>query len=308
MQTILGSGGAVGTELAKSLDKYTGDIRLVSRNPGKAGPGTETVSADLTNREDTSRAVEGSSVAYLTAGIPYDTRVWKQNWPAIMRNVIDACMLHDTKLVFFDNIYMYDPDYLDGMDEHTPVNPPSEKGKVRAQIAEMLLSEVQAGNLTALIARSADYYGPSVRGTSILTETVLNNLANGKKALWLGSAAYKHSFTFTPDAGRATALLGNTPDAYNQVWHLPTATPPPDGKGWTELIARTMKVEPKYRTVPKFLVRTAGLFMPVMRETVEMIYQYERDYVFNSDKFEERFDFGPTPYKEGIRQIVEEDY
>ena len=33
MQTILGSGGAIGVQLAKELTKYTNEIRLVSRNP-----------------------------------------------------------------------------------------------------------------------------------------------------------------------------------------------------------------------------------------------------------------------------------
>lgn len=33
MQTILGAGGSIGTELAKELINYTKDIRLVSRNP-----------------------------------------------------------------------------------------------------------------------------------------------------------------------------------------------------------------------------------------------------------------------------------
>ena len=32
---------------------------------------------------------------------------------------------------------------------------------------------------------------------------------------------------YTPDAARAVALLGNTPDAFNQVWHLPTDKNPP---------------------------------------------------------------------------------
>lgn len=56
------------------------------------------------------------------------------------------------------------------------------------------------------------------------------------------------------------------------------------------------------------MVRIAGLFMPVMRETVEMMYQYDRDYVFDSSKFEKRFSFTPCPYREGIRKIVETDY
>ena len=35
MQTILGSGGAIGISLAKELMNYTNQIRLVSRNPKK---------------------------------------------------------------------------------------------------------------------------------------------------------------------------------------------------------------------------------------------------------------------------------
>ena len=35
MQTIFGSGGAIGIPLAKELKKYTNQIRLVSRNPKK---------------------------------------------------------------------------------------------------------------------------------------------------------------------------------------------------------------------------------------------------------------------------------
>jgi hypothetical protein len=39
-----------------------------------------------------------------------------------------------------------------------------------------------------------------------------------------------------------------------------------------------------------------------------MMYQYDRDYVFDSSIFEKRFDFKPTPYLDGIREIVKFDY
>jgi nucleoside-diphosphate-sugar epimerase len=308
MQTILGAGGAIGTEVAKALSSYTNEIRLVSRNPSKVNSDDELLSADLLNNEQTQKAVEGSSVVYLTAGLPYKAKVWEVQWPKIMKNVIDACTLHSARLVFFDNMYMYDQDYLNGMDETTPVNPPSKKGKVRARIARMLLDKVDEGNITALIARCADYYGPSISSTSILTEMVFKNLAKEKSAFWFASDSCRHSFTFTPDAGRATALLGNTEDAFNQVWHLPTAAAPPSGKEWVEMIADELGVEARYRTLPKFLVRIMGLFVPIMRESVEMMYQYERDYVFDSSKFEKRFDFEPTPYLEGVRKVVATDY
>ena len=308
MQTILGSGGAIGVELAKALTDYTKDIRLVSRHPKKVNPNDQLYPADLTKPENISKAVEGADVAYLTIGLNYDTKVWRSTWPLIMRKVIDACKTHGVKLVFFDNIYMYDPDHMDSLTEETPVRPTSKKGMVRKEIAELLMDETKNGNLKALIARSADFYGPSIGQTSVLNEIVFKNFYNGKKANWMGPVQFRHSFTYTPDAGKATAILGNTDDAYNQVWHLPTAPDPMTGKEWIEAIAKEIGVKPKYQVIPKWMMRIIGIFVPVLGEMVEMLYQYDRDYIFKSTKFEERFDFKATPYVEGIKKVVETDY
>ena len=308
MQTILGSGGAIGVELARSLRDYTGDIRLVSRNPEKVNPGDQLMKADLLDPAEVLKAVEGSSVVYVTVGFPYSTKVWEKSWPLFIDNMINACRQHNAKLVFFDNIYMYDPAYLDRMTEETPIGPVSRKGKIRAEIATKIMDNVSEGKLTALIARAADFYGPEIQNTSALTETVFKPLSNGKKANWMCATGFKHSHTFTPDAGKATAILGNTDDAYNQVWHLPTAHDPLTGKEWIDAIAAELGVRPRYQVASGFMVRLIGLFMPVMREMVEMLYQYDRDYLFISDKFEKKFDFRPTPYSEGIKSIVASDY
>lgn len=308
MQTILGSGGIIAIELAKALTAYTKEIRLVSRNPKKVNETDELMQADLTKSEDIQKAVKGSSVVYVTIGFPYSYKSWKANWPEFMANVIQACKDNKSRLVFFDNIYMYDANHLNGMTEETPINPPSKKGKVRAEIAKMIMDETEKGNLQALIARCADYYGPGVKRNGMVRELIISKLAAGKKANWLCSFNYKHSVTYTPDAGKATAILGNTEDAINQVWHLPTAINPPAGKEWVDLFAKEMNVKPGYQLVTKFLVFLMGLFVPIMRELREMLYQYDRDYVFDSSKFEKRFDFKPTPYVNGIREIVRKDY
>lgn len=308
MQTILGGGGAIGTELAKALTLYTTDIRIVGRNPKKVNESDTTFTADLTNFSNVREAVKDSEVCYLTAGLPYNTPLWQEQWPVIMQNAIQACMEHNCKLVFFDNIYMYDGRYLSPIKEDNPINPPSKKGKVRADIAQLLMHAVEQNELTALIARCADFYGPSVKGTSILTETVIKPLSERKTANWLVNDTVKHSFTYTVDAAKATALLGNTPDAYGEVWHLPTAKNALTGKEWIELFSKELNVPPKHRIVSKLMVRLFGLFMPVMRESYEMLYQYDKNYVFNSDKFDKRFHFKTTSYEEGARAIVEADY
>ncbi len=290
------------------LREYTDRIRLVSRTPERVNQDDELHPADLLDADEVRGAVAGADAAYLTVGFPYKTDVWRSAWPKTMRNVIEACKTNDVSLVFFDNVYMYDADHLDPITEDAPINPPSEKGKVRADIARMLLDEAAAGNLRALIARSADFYGPSIEDTGILNETIVNNLSQEKKANWLGSVDYKHSFTYTPDAGRATALLGNTPEAYGEVWHLPTAPDPPTGREWIEMIAEALGTEPKYREVSKWMARIMGLFSSEMSELVEMMYQYDRHYVFDSTKFEEHFDVKPTPYERGIREMITADY
>ncbi len=306
MQTILGGGGVIGNEVAKSLTQYTKQIRIVSRNPVKANDTDETFKADLLKADEVIAAVEGSSVVYLTAGLPYNIKYWRANWPVVMANVIEACSRFNARLVVFDNIYMYHPSSLKYMTEDSVVDPISEKGKVRAMLNRMVFEAINQGRIEALIARCADYYGPGGIGTSMLWQTVIKPLKEGKKANWLGSPDFKHSFTFTPDAGKATALLGNTDDAFNQVWHLPTAPDPLTGRQWIETFADEFGVKADFRTAPKLIVRIMGLFVPIMKEMVEMMYQYNRDYIFASDKFEQRFGIKATPYKEGIKMIADD--
>lgn len=302
MQTILGAGGSIGTELAKELKNYTSEIRLVSRKPEKVNPADELFPADLTNAEETAKAVAGSEIVYLVAGLEYKLKVWQQQWPVIMHNVIAACKKHKAKLVFFDNMYLYDANQLEHMTEETPVNPISEKGKVRAQIAEMLLQETRNGSLNALIARAPDFLGPK---NSMAEEVIYKNLIKGKKANWFLDASKVHSLIFTPDAAKATALLGNTPDAYNQVWHLPTSKARLTARDWTELFAKAMDTEPKLMVLPKWMISLVGLFIPVVNESKEMLYQYDRDYYFDSSKFEKRFGMKATEPEVAVKQVVE---
>ena len=302
MQTILGSSGVIGTELAKSLTQYTDKIRLVSRNPKRVNPNDQLAIADLTNAQQVLSAVEGSEVVYLTAGIQYKISEWQKQWPVIMKNVIDACKTHKSKLVFFDNVYTYG--LVKGwMKEDTLVNPVSKKGEVRAQIAQMIMSEVERGNLDAIIARAADFYGPNTP-LSFATVTVFHNLKKGKKAQWFLDANKKHSMTFTPDAGKATALLGNTKTAYNQIWHLPTDKNALTGKEFIEIAAKEFGVKPEYVVLKKWIIQLVGVFIPVVKESIEMLYQNEYDYLFDSSKFEKAFNFVPTSYKDGIAATV----
>ena len=166
------------------------------------------------------------------------------------------------------------------------------------------MDEVKKNNLTALIARSADFYGPDNK-SSALNMMVVDNFMKGKKAQAFGNINKIHTYTFTPDAAKATALLGNTADAFNQVWHVPTTKDKLTNLQWIQLIANEMKVEAKIQTIPVWMIKILGLFIPVMKEFPEMIYQYEQDYFFDSTKFENRFGLSATSPKDGIKILID---
>ena len=302
MQTILGAGGAIGTELVRELANARKQVRLVGRNPKSIQGATEAVSADITNLDQTIRAVSGSTVVYLLIGLKYDFKIWGELWPRIMYNAIEACKRANAKLVFFDNVYMYGK--VSGrMTEETPFNPCSKKGEIRARIATALLNEVKAGNINAMIARSADFYGPHAR-SSVANILVFDKFVKGATASCLVNDSVPHSYTFTPDAARSLALLADTESAWNQTWHVPTASNPPTGKEFIQLVAKEFGVKPKYRVLSRPLIKFIGLFSPDIRESYEMLYQSDSEYLFDSTKFSTAFSFEPTSYAEGVRRTA----
>jgi nucleoside-diphosphate-sugar epimerase len=252
---------------------------------------------------DINGSIEETSIVYLVAGLPYNTKVWQEQWPRVMQNVVQACEAKKTRLIFFDNVYSYG--LVNGsMTEDTPINPCSKKGEVRAKIVEYLISEIKQGNIIATIARAADFYGPYTEKSSVPFILAIQNLAHGKKAQWLVNATNKHSLTYTGDCGKALYLLAQASDSWNQVWHLPTVKPPITGEEFIKIAAGELGAKPEYKILRKWMLRLAGLFNEVVRESYEMLYQSEYDYIFDSSKFEKRFNFNPTPYDKGISETI----
>src|SRR6266852_5919829 len=101
MITVLGAGGTIGNQLVRLLAARNQPFRLVSRNPRATVGATETLAADLTDKDQTIRAVAGASIVHLLVGLKYDHKVWQEVWPRIMSNAIEACKRAKAKLLFF---------------------------------------------------------------------------------------------------------------------------------------------------------------------------------------------------------------
>jgi nucleoside-diphosphate-sugar epimerase len=306
MQTILGANGQIANELVKELKlKYTSDIRLVSRNPEKINDTDLLFPADLMDAAKTDEAVQGSEIAYLTVGLPMNTERWAIQFPIIMRNVIDACKKHNTRLVFFDNTYMY-PQNDKILTEETEFAPVGIKGEVRKKIASMLLEEIKLKQIEAVICRAPEFYGPG-KTQSITNTLIFENIKQGKKLKVFLKDNKLKTLIWTPDASKAMALIGNTSDVYNQTWHLPIDDNRLTYKQFIDLASVIYGKQLKYSIIGRSTLKVGAIFSKNLRELQELLPRYEHNNIFDSSKFKYRFpQFIITTYSQGIEQIMNE--
>jgi nucleoside-diphosphate-sugar epimerase len=305
---ILGD-GVVGLAVAEALARQGIAHALASRTPPAPGAGapagTPHRRVDALDLAALEAATADASHVHLTLGLAYDTRVWERDWPPIVENLVAAARRHRFKLVFFDNVYPYGPAPLQvPITEDHPQQPPSRKGRVRKALDERLLRAVREDGLRLVIARAADFYGPGVRN-SMLYHAAIERQLQGKRAQWLGDPDTRHSYTYTPDAGRAMVRLALDDGADGQVWHLPTAGPAPTPRELLDRSARLLGAPAGVQRLPRWMLALMKPVVPVLREVDEMLYQAEHDYVFSCDKFMRRYpDFAVTPYAVGIEAMV----
>ena len=299
---VVGSGGAIAYSLVPQLLSEKKRVTVVSRS-GRVVAGADAIAADASDYQELAAVIPEESAVYVLVGLPYRISVWRAQWPPLIENVIRVCAEKRALLVFFDNVYMYGP--VQGeMTETAPHRPTSEKGKVRAQVADMLLEAFSSGRVNGVIARSADFYGPGADLNGIPNVVILERLLAGKSAQWIIDADKVHSLTYAPDCGRALPLLVADESSYNQVWHLPTARQPITMRRFAEIAADEVGSPARVSVLPKWMLKLVGLFDKTLRELPEMGYQNDRDYIFDSSKFERHFDFEPTSYEQGIRETI----
>ena len=305
MQVILGANGIIGEELAKELKaKYTCKIKLVGRNPKKVNTDDLLFRGDLLKLEDVSKALEKAEIAYLTVGLPYVSEVWLKDWPKIMHNVIAGCKINNCKLVYFDNTYAYDQNSKI-QKEDTPLKSEGQKGKAKKIAVKMLLDAIQQKEISAVICRAPEFYGPG-KTKGITNTLVFEKLKTNKNPKVFLKDTVLRTLIYTPDASKAMALIGNSQDTYGQSWHLPCDD---NRLTYKEIIAEISKQLGRtinYDILTRFILKIASFFNQDIKETQELLPRYEMDNIFDSSKFKNRFpEFKVTSYQEGIKKIID---
>jgi nucleoside-diphosphate-sugar epimerase len=301
LHVVVGATGGAGGALVRELAGGGHRVRAVSRKPAADLPeGVEPLAADAADPAQTRTACAGATVVYHCVQPPYER--WAAEFPPLTQSIADAAAAAGARLVYADNLYAYGA--VDGpITEDLPAQPTTNKGRIRAVMAERLLAAHRSGTVQVAIARSSDYYGPG-GANSVVGDILFGAAVRGKRARWMGRMDLPHSLNYLQDVARALRILGARPEALGEVWHLPAAEPV-TGRGFVELIAAPLGRPVKVTATSRLALRLAGLFDPRARETTEMLYQWERPFVLDASKFQRAFGpFEPTPHPQAVATTV----
>jgi nucleoside-diphosphate-sugar epimerase len=299
-QVVIGT-GPLGRATATALAESGHQVVLVNRAGTLDVPPASVaiVAGDLGNPESMRETVEDAAAIYFCAQPPYHR--WVQEFPALQDAVIALAEKANALLIVAENLYGYGP-VSSPMTEDMPMNPNSRKGRVRAQMHEALMEAHRSGRVQVAVARGSDFFGPFVEGSAAGSRAFKAIVAN-KAVEYTGNIEALHSYTFVKDFGKALAILGTDPRALGQVWHVPNALTV-SSREFFSLASRLASGQVKFRKVSVIEMKLLGLFIPPLREMVEMIYEFEEPFVVDHSKFASVFGDISTPSAVAIDETI----
>jgi nucleoside-diphosphate-sugar epimerase len=255
---------------------------------------------DAADPERMRQVCQDAGVVYNAVNPPLHR--WREDFPAVVDGILAGAEAAGARMVFADDTWMYGQ--VSGpMSEDLPPRPVSNKGVLRAWLAERVLAAHAQGRVATVIGRAPELYGPGVE--SLLGRTLFGAAVRNKPGLWAGSTTQPLTPMFIDDFAHGLVELSEKAEALGQVWHLPT--PPPTTAGdFFDRISTASGKQFHVRKVSPGMVRAAGAFSAVAREGAEMLYQFEHPHVIDSTKYRNAFGQGQvTSYEAGIHTTLD---
>ncbi len=295
---IIGT-GPLGLAVMDELTQQGQDVTLVNRS----GVVNETlpesvniVKGDVTNSSDVRHICKDASIVYICAQPAYTN--WIEGFPPIISGIINGLTGSDTRVVFGDNLYMYGSTGGKPINEELPHLATSKKGRLRSQIANMLLES----DLDVKLLRASDFFGPRVRNSGF-GDVVFKSVIEGKSVNVFGKPNLLHSVTYIRDFAKGLVLLGESHNVKESVFHVPNNENTTPGQ-FIELIGLELNRKLKVMAAGKIMVSILGLFIPMIKEVKEIMYQWNEPFIVDHSLFIKNFNFTPTPFNNSIKETI----
>lgn len=275
METIAlwGANGAIGGSVANALRRAGRHYRVVGRNRESleraygSDPLAEIATWDPADPASVRAAAAGASAIVYLVGVDYTQFALH---PKLMRATLDGAIAAGVpRMLLVGTVYPYGRPQTTPVREDHPREPSAFKGRMRKEQEDLLLDADRYGAIAGAVLRLPDFYGRGAE-KSLIGELFTNGSA-GKTVNLIGPIDAPHEFVFVPDVGPVVARLVEDPATYGRVWHLAGAGVTTQ-RELVKIVERRLGRPIKTMVANKTMLRVFGLFVPMMRELVEMNY------------------------------------
>jgi nucleoside-diphosphate-sugar epimerase len=307
---VLGATGGTGTVIiAELLRRGIGTVafgrsmpkleQLAAKLGNPAGLSLQT--GDVFRADDVFKAARGADVIFHSASVPYHEMAAKLL--PMGEAVMEAANRLGAKVVAVDGIYPYGRRVNEQpIDENYPKNPHTRKGKIKLEFERMFFSPRWSG-MKGMIVRLPDYYGPTANEASYLGST-LEAIAAGRPAVFIGNMNVPREYVYLPDAAVMMVELALREEAYGQNWNIPGAGVI-SGKEIVRIAREAAGSSKLVIPLGAAGLSLLGLFVPVMKEIVEMLYLTKEPLRLSGAKYERVAGPVPaTPFEQGITATI----
>jgi nucleoside-diphosphate-sugar epimerase len=295
---VLGA-GPVGRSIVDALISRGHRPTVVTRS-GTELDGADARRADLADPTQAVDALTDATIAFTTAQPAYHR--WVEEFPALQESIVRAARANGVPLMVVENLYGYGP-HVEALSETTPMKPTTRKGMVRAAMWQSLEEASACGTLQMAVVRASDFFGPGVEN-STFGSRFFAPIHTGKSVMTVGDVGALHSVTYVPDLAEALVRVAEDDTSWGRAWHAPCA-PAVSQRRLVELAAAAINSEEvRIRSAPKPVLLAMGVFVKPLRETIEMLYEYEADFVVDSSAFTKRFGMDATPLGEALATVM----
>jgi nucleoside-diphosphate-sugar epimerase len=305
---VIGATGGVGHAVAVALKDHGWQIRALHRNPEHASSTVTDLSAewihgDAMSEADVVGAAEGAAIIFHGANPPGYTR-WRELAIPMLANALAASKVHNARLIFPGNVYNFGPDAGSVVDETSPQNPQSRKGKVRVEMERMLAVAADAG-ARSLIVRAGDFLGNTAG--SWFRAVMIKQGKPLRKVVYPGKREVGHAWAYLPDLAETIARLADIEQDLNnfESFHFGGHWIDP-GIEICEAVRRAAQnPELPIRSFPWIAVYAASPFSTFMRELIEMRYLWLKPLRLKNDKLVAALGSEPnTPLDQAVASVL----
>ncbi|MBI5298249.1 MAG: NAD-dependent epimerase/dehydratase family protein [Chloroflexi bacterium] len=293
--------GALGKWTTRELVNMGKRVRVISHS-GKADPrlpeGVEIVQGDAYDTQHNIEVTKGATAVYQCAQPLYHE--WAEKFPSMQKAILDAVAANGAKFIVGDNLYMYGDTNGQPIREDLPYQPHTKKGRVRGEMSTTIMEAHRSGKIRAAIGRASNFFGPD---DTAVTSYAIRPALEGKSINLLGRTDQPHTFSYVADFGKLLATLGTREESLGQIWFTPSPAP------ITQMeLVRIMEEElghkVKFMAAGKLMLSLLGLFAPTLRESVEMLYEWDKPFIMDSSKAQKAFGFQGTPLRQAMKETV----